>query len=175
MAACDRARGTLQLRADGSGYFGGELLVGTLKNAVRSTQVSGTAFVETGQFATNGNQKVITYGVDFLNSGVQNTLPWAGGASRAISGTLTLQRSIAGAPWETLASVPVSGTAQYTNEGGSVYSVNVTASVGATYTDNTTGTATRNFRAVLSNPVNWPYTIGTNPGQQTLNLMSVEQ
>ena len=171
---CTEANGTIWFNNTGSAYFGGSLSAGTLKNAVRSTQVLGTAFVETGQFATNGNQKTITYSVDYLNGGVQGTLPWSGASTRATSGTLTLQRSIGGGTWETLTSIPVNGTAQYTLEGGS-YFVNVTANASGTYTDNVAGTATRNYRAVLSAPVNWPFTIGSNPGQQTLNLMSIEQ
>ena len=171
---CNSANGTIWFNNVGSAYFGGSLSAGTLKNAVRSTQVLGTASVETGQFATNGNQKTITYSVDYLNDGEQGTLPWSDSSVRATTGTLTLQRSIGGGSWETLASVPVNGRGMYTRESGS-YFVNVTANASATYTDNVAGTATRNYRAVLSAPVNWPFTIGSNPGQQTLNLMSVEQ
>lgn len=171
---CTQGNGTIWFNNVGSAYFGGSLSAGTLKNAVRSTQVLGTAFVETGQFATNGNQKTITYSVGYQNSGAQSSVPWGGSATRATSGTLTLQRSIGGGSWETLAAIPVNGTAQYEVEGGT-YFVQVAANASGTYTDNVGGTATRNYRAVLSAPVNWPFTIGSNPGQQALNLMSIEQ
>lgn len=170
-ANCTKSNGTIWFDNSGAAYFGGTLSAGILKNAVRSTQISGTAQVETGPFGTNGGQKVVTYSLSFSNNGLVTTNP--GGAT--LSGTVVLERSYNGGPWTQVSSTAITGERVSNGEGAGQWMVRVNAGGSSTYTDNMSGTGNFNYRARITAASGWPYTVGSNPGEQTLTVTSVEQ
>lgn len=176
-AACTKANGTIWFDTSGGAYFGGTLSAGVLKNGAQSSQVSGTASVESGNFGTNGNAKTVVASLSYTNGGLTSSAPWGGGSNgvpQTTSATLTIQRSLNGGAWTNVASTTVTGQRMWTLEGGD-YVSNVGCSGSVTYTDNTAGVGPFNYRAILSSPANWPWTIGSSQGTQRLSILSTEQ
>lgn len=174
LSKCTEALATSYKKTNGDTYFGGSLSAGVLKNAAQSTQVSSSASVETGQFGSNGGARVVTYSLNYTNGGTSNTNAGAGPTGV----TVTLQRSVNGGSWTTLASFNATGakTAEWDAELG-YYAIDVTCGGSATFTDNSGGLGPINYRAVLSNPSgSWPWiNQGGSPGSQSLTVISVEE
>lgn len=174
-AACTKQNATIWFDKSGSAYFGGSLSAGVLKNAAQSTQI-GAATVETGNFGSNGNARVITYSLNYRNQ-QSNLTAGQAPTTGPTSATLTLQRSVNGGAWETLTSVPCTGQRTATlidPETG--YNGEVTCGGSATFTDNSGGLGPINYRAVVSNISGWPWARPNgNQGTQSTAVMSIEQ
>jgi len=175
-AACTKQNATIWFDKAGNAYFGGSLSAGVLKNGAQSTQVSATAQVETGNFSSNGNARTITYSLNYGNNGTVQT-SGAAGTAGPTSATVTLQRSVNGGAWTTLASFTATGQKTVTNDPELGYVVQVGCSGSSTFTDNSGGLGPINYRAVISNGSgNWPWINGQNSaGQQSLTILSIEQ
>lgn len=94
VAACDRARGTLQLRTDGSGYFGGSLSAGTLHTAARwnfaEQWLGSTTYMALTHANSNGRTKTIT-----LSGGASHSTTYPGPVSGSYPPrTATLRRRL---------------------------------------------------------------------------------
>jgi len=175
-AACTKQNATIWFDKSGSAYFGGSLSAGVLKNGAQSTQVSATAQVETGNFSSNGNARTITYSLSYGNNGTLQT-SGAAGTAGPTSATVTLQRSVNGGAWTTLASFTATGQKTVTNDPELGYVVQIGCSGSSTFTDNSGGLGPINYRAVVSNGSgNWPWINGQgSAGQQSLTILSIEQ
>lgn len=175
-ALCTETNAIQYLKTNGNAYFGGTLAVGVLKNSVQSSQISTTAQVETGNFSSNGGQRVVTYSLNYQNNGGNQTS--IGNGSN--SATVSLQRSVNGGSWTTLASFTAGGnySSIYNAELG-YWETNSSCSGSATYTDNSGGLGPINYRVVISSPSGaWPYTTdaqGFSQGTQSLTVTSLEQ
>ena len=171
---CTKANGTIWFDTGGSAYFGGQLSIGTFKNAAQSTQISTAASVETGAFTTNGGQRVVTSSLAYNNQGVTTATI----TPQNVTATVVVERSRGGGAWSQIATYSATGqlVLESTEGANNRYRVNLGGSV--THADNTGGTQTVNYRArVTSASGPWPVVLGpANPdGTQTLAIMSVEQ
>ena len=63
LATCTQANAIYYLTTGGSAYFGGTLSAGILKNSFQTTSISPTAFVDLGQYGSNGG--VITINLSY--------------------------------------------------------------------------------------------------------------
>jgi len=176
-AACTKANATSWEDDQGRAYFAGELSAGVPKNTYQSTQVSGTASVETGIFSTLGRSKVVTASLSYLNAFATATN--LGTSDTALSGTLIIERSLNGGAWTEVTRTPVNGTRHYNGyEAGIGYSYSFNIGGALNTTDTTTGTPTFNYRARLESPSGWPFSRpegGPNAmGRQTTTIISVE-
>jgi hypothetical protein len=74
LATCTQANAIYYLTIGGSAYFGGTLSAGILKNSFQTTSISPTAFVDLGQYGSNGG--VITINLSYyMTSGYTATYP----------------------------------------------------------------------------------------------------
>lgn len=173
---CTIANSTAHATNTGAAHFGGTLSAGVPKNANTSTQLSGTASVETGQFDTFGRAKVVTASFSYGNSFFTNTYL---GENAALSAVLILERNVAGAGWVEVQRVSANGNRLYEGfEPGSGYMYRYNIGSSFNVTDSTPGAVKFNYRARLSNPVGWPYARpegGSDPwGRQSTTILSVE-
>lgn len=172
-ANATKANAAVWFDTAGNSYFGGTLSAGVLKNGAQSTQISGSASVETGVFSTNGNPKVVTASLSYNQS-------WTATSQQALpsgnpTATLQIQRSIAGGAWTTVATQNLTGTKSQENDSGT-WLGNVAIGGSMTYTDNTSGTANFNYRAIITSATGWPWSVsGSTNHKQTLTILSVEQ
>jgi hypothetical protein len=72
---CSEANGTQWLKKDGSGYFGGSLSAGVLKNSAQTSELSTTASVICGPFGTNGNPIVVAVSWTYTHTHTKDYLP----------------------------------------------------------------------------------------------------
>ena len=177
VAAASKALATKWEDANGNAYTGGTFSAGALKNAAQSSVVSAAASVETGNFATNGNTRVVTSSMSYENAGRDaNNLPTV-----AIWADIAIERSRDnGASWQQVTTFRASGTR--TNEGlepGLGYSMRYSIGGSVTHNDNTGGTQPCNYRArIFAASGSWPYTLvvagQSRPGNQRLTIQSME-
>lgn len=174
VSACSTANSIYHMTNTGSAYFGGTLSAGVLKNAVQSSLISQTASVETGDFGTNGNSKVVVCSLSYQN--IKTVAGDQGTSSNTTAATVTLQRSYNGGAWVTVGTVPCAGNfVKEYSAGDGVTSYNVTCAGSATFTDTTAGTAAFNYRATISAATGgWPITLNGDPGAQRLSILSTE-
>lgn len=175
---CTKGNAIIWFDTAGSAYFGGTLSAGVRKNAAQSTQVSGTATVETGPFGTAGGPKVVTASFGYLNN--FTTASNLGTSDTPLSATLYLERSIAGGAWSVVSSQGVSGTRAYLGfEPGVGYSYGLNIGGSVNSTDNTAGTSNFNYRTRLADAVGWPLSRPEGGpgalGTQSTSVISVEQ
>lgn len=178
VANASKSNAIMWMDQSGNAYWGGSLSAGVLKNAAQSSQISASASVEVGPFGTNGNQKVVTWGVSFSNAGFETTDQ----GNATLTGTIVLERSLnAGSTWTQISSLSVTGnrTSTYDHELHR-WDINVYASASGTFTDNTAGTSNFMYRVRITATSGWPLIInnGSNPasfGTQRLYIQSVEQ
>lgn len=175
VASCSRSAAIYYMTKTGAAYFGGSLSAGIFKNAAESTQFSTTASVETGAFGTNGNPKTVAVSFSYADGG---TLPGNSVSTyrnRATSATVTIQRSYNGGAWTTINTFTATGTttADYDTEFGQTQ-INVNCGGSITLTDSLAGTGSFNYKALLSNAVNWPITFAGHQGTQRLSVISTE-
>lgn len=177
-AACTKGNGTIWFDTGGGAYFGGTLSAGVRKNAAQSTQVSGVASVETGQFGTVGNPKVVTASLSYYN--YFTTASNLGTSNTPLSATLILERSYAGGAWTQVQSATVNGTRVFDGfEAGIGYSYGFSLGGSFNFTDNLGGTGNFNYRVRVANASGWPFTKPEGgidaSGSQTTSVVSVEQ
>ncbi len=170
---CTESNAVYYLKTNGSAYFGGTLSAGVLKNAVQSSTISATATVETGAFGTNGNAKTVVWSFSYNNTGFHSTNLGAA----TLNATVTLQRSYNGGAWTTIAILnPVGSRVVDPLEAGVGYPTRSIISGSSTFTDNTAGTGTFNYRLLLSGASNWPitYNVSNSADPQRLSIISTE-
>lgn len=175
-AACSKANATIWFDKNGGAYFGGTLSAGVLKNAAQSTQVSGSAQVETGKFGTNGRPKVITYSLLYQNAFFTGTNI---GGNQTLTARMVLERQIGTGGWVEVSSRDMTGERQYIGfEPGIGYNYSFLIGGSSTFTDNTNSLDNYNYRVRIVSAVNWPFTRpegGPEPsGSQSLTVVSVE-
>lgn len=165
------------IKSNGDAFFGGSLRAGQLVTSA-SSGLKGRSGVtiETGEFGTNGNPKVITFSTYYSNFGRFDTP-----ITSTNTVNIVLERSYNGGSWTQLASASGGGatTSTYDSELG-YYLVQAQAGASGNYTDNHTGTGTFNYRTrVISGTGQWPVTLGAGPnwsdGSQSTVIRSVEQ
>jgi hypothetical protein len=177
LATCTEANATYYLKTNGSAYFGGSLAAGVLKNAARTTVISTTASVETGNFGTNGASKSVVVSFDYYNSGTiaGNVVGTHNGV--ATTATVVLERSYNGGAWTNVTTLNATGTttAVYDTETAQT-SVVKTCAGSVTITDTYAGTLNFNYRVrVTAATGNWPITLNGVQGTQSTGLVSVEE
>lgn len=153
LALCTEANAIAYLRVDGNAYFGGALSAGTLTTSAQTSSLAVNATVDTPVFGSNGGniQVVLSYAfVSTVNfSGLPGAAPANGSGNNAA--TVTLQRSVAGGPFITVATLNATGTwsNSYTQNGGEHSLSGVSGCSGSiTLTDSVGTTQTRQYRAV---------------------------
>lgn len=177
LTTCTEANATYYLKTDGSAYFGGALLAGTLKNSVQGTNLTSANTAILGPFSSNGNQITIT--ASFVYRGY-NSFPGTSAGLSAYNAvtkanptfSIGLYRDV-GSGYSLVSTISVTGT--WTGEAPNVvdvapgyYAENAAAST--TYTDPSLSTTNRTYKlAFLS--WNRNTTVVTN----TLSLQSVEE
>lgn len=171
-AACTKANAKIWFDNSGDAYFGGTLSAGILKNAAQTSQVSTSATVETGPFGTNGNSKVVVASLAYDQDGLLASNP----GNATLTATVVLERSYNSGSWTQIGTFNASGSRTVGPIEAGQYPVAWTLSGSVTVTDNQAGTGTFNYRArITANSGNWPFTIGTDPGQQRLAVISTEE
>jgi hypothetical protein len=173
MALCDEASATYYLKTNGTAYFGGQLLAGTLRNAARSTDISPTASITIGPYATNGNQKLINVSYGF--NGNKNVGGNPGTGTFPASCVVQLFQTIAPGSETLVATLTATGNRVVTQEDVSLWNDQCTISGSLTYTDSVGGTAQRTYRATIQTRSlgGGSYTAGQS--EQTVSLSSTEQ
>lgn len=169
VGACTRANAITYVATNGDAYFGGSLSAGTLYNAVSSTNISTTAALSLGPYATNGGTKSIVLSYSY---GSNNTTTGSGNGSEAITATLGLYQTINGSSRVKVGTLVVNGTHSWTTESGTRRD-NASMSGSITYTDSTPGLAQRTYDTVIESMSAWR---GPDPNTtQTITLTSTEQ
>lgn len=173
-ASAKKSNATLWFDATGNAYFGGTLSAGVFKNGARSSQFGGSVQVETGEFGTNGNPKVVTASCVYSNTGyVSSSL---GNAS--LTGSFVVERSIGGGAWSTVASGSITGNrTEIEYEPGLGYLTEWFCSASVTFTDTDASTSNFNYRIRLTGASGWPYNLGgvVGLGTQTTSILSTEE
>jgi len=173
VSLCTKANATSYKATDGSAYFGGSLLAGTLTNGATSSSTSNTSEIVVGPFGTNGNYKLVTVGYNLFTSQVINWPGTCPSSPVTPSVTITLERSFNGSSWTTLVGGNTSTGSYDCNaplgpgEPGS-HTENIGG--GFTFTDTNTSTADFYYRARITSR-----TLNTIPGTQKLSVISVEE
>ncbi|SEJ87634.1 hypothetical protein SAMN05518849_11690 [Sphingobium sp. AP50] len=90
---CSESNATSYLRADGSAYFGGALLAGTLRNSNATSLVTGNASTSVGPFGSNGNQIVVVASWSWNSVDSQIFAATAQGRSNYVAAIASLQSS----------------------------------------------------------------------------------
>ena len=143
---------TLWTDRNGSGYFGGSLSAGVLKNAVQTTttQTIGTSLLN-GPFATNGRNKNVV--ISFNRRHVR--IKQAQGSDGFVAGegsntaTINVYRQIAGNPETLWQSFTCGGGVDITNEFDGPDTAIATWEGALTVNDSADGTADRSYRAQI--------------------------
>ncbi|WP_312681071.1 host specificity factor TipJ family phage tail protein [Stenotrophomonas chelatiphaga] len=143
---------TLWTDRNGSGYFGGSLSAGVLKNAVQTTttQTIGTSLLN-GPFATNGRNKNVV--ISFNRRHVR--IKQAQGSDGFVAGdgtntaTINVYRQIAGNPETLWQSFTCGGGVDITNEFDGPDTAIATWEGALTVNDSADGAADRSYRAQI--------------------------
>ncbi len=173
-ANASKSNASVWFDTTGNAYFGGSLSAGTRKNAAQSTQQSATASVETGNFGTGGNAKVVV--VSFGAGGTTTQTGNTSGSTLNMSANVVLERSYAGGAWTQIGSFTASG--EYTKtfiSGDNITEHRASCGGSITVTDNQAGAGTFNYRARITSSSNIPVTLPNGAYQQSLSVISTEQ
>jgi hypothetical protein len=162
------------LKTDGSAYFGGSLLAGTLTNSAQTTNLSHTASIETGPFGSNGGTR--TYTVSYQDN---QSLDWTTGnmtATGTYDATVVLEADY-GSGWTALGGSHTFTGSNTIDNTDKTYRALISGSF--TYTDSSGGLGPINIRARLTGRND--YTLGGGFGgagtffeSQRLGVVSVE-
>jgi hypothetical protein len=147
---CSEATAVSYEKTNGSAYFGGTLVSGTITNSGQTTDTSASATITIGDFLTNGNLKTITLSYDWHRDNRAD----AGTGSISGTGTVSvlLEKSVnSGGAWTTLTTLNLTGSGQVIVDGDpgvkDVLIYNTSGSV--TVTDNSAATPFMRLRATI--------------------------
>ncbi|WP_146029877.1 hypothetical protein [Erythrobacter sp. SAORIC-644] len=161
---CTEANAITYLKTNGDAYFGGTLSAGIIRNSARSTQVSADASASTGQFASNGRQRVV---VVSYTSNRNVSISGACNGSGSPSATIRLKRNGAVvATWSTSGNVScepgfgVEEPGRWNEQMGTAW----------TYTDNSGGTSIEYTVEIVSRTLS---TIPSTPRGQVSHFQSI--
>ena len=174
-SALTEANAITYLKTDGSAYFGGSIISGTLSNSLTTSSLSRTAEVQIGPFGSNGGTIAINCSVA-MNSHYSKLQSSTVSAPSAPSCTILLEEFVSG-NWLTRQSASYQGTSSASNEyeGNGQYATqaNQQLSGSFTYTDNKNTIADRQYRVRLVTRTNL-LTLGDWSATQRLSINSQE-
>lgn len=177
-ANASKANALFWIDNQGSGYFGGSLSAGVLKNAVQTTSTSGNAEIINGPFSTLGRAKNIVVSYDMTKTDTANTGRWTG-VSGPVNATIAIYRRVGSGGEQFITNFNVTGNYEVLNEQGGPSQLISRMGGSHTFTDNTPGTEQFTYRAII---VTRNVATGTASGgavgvaiNQTLGIISVEQ
>ncbi|GAP66835.1 hypothetical protein MBSD_n2150 [Mizugakiibacter sediminis] len=173
VGSCSRSNAVYYLASNGDAYFGGALLVGTIKNAVQTTDTSATASVTLGPFATNGGTKQITASYSFNNSTSVTGNQTATYNNKSFAATINVYRSVNGGAETLVQTLNAATTSSATYSAADDKTLIVChMNTSATFNDTTAATSNLQFRIAIASRTA-PFTV-TGFGQ-SMALQSVEQ
>jgi hypothetical protein len=166
-ASCSEGNAIFYLSLNGAAYFGGALNAGIITNAKRTSSLAADAGVTTGQFGSNGKQRVVTVSYEFrFNSSVSGQCPAQIGPFVDVN----LYRGESDQGSNYITGARFNGTyfcePGRPGEPGTTYTV-IQGSF--TYTDNTGGLQAAYYAKLFNRTAN------ASPQQQVLGIVSVEQ
>jgi hypothetical protein len=146
ISLCSESNAISYLKTNGSAYFGGSLIAGTLTNQAQSSDTGQNAFVEIGPFGTLGHTKTVNFGysIDYVSTTGSSTNP----GDPTV--TVRLLRSIGGGAYVQLSSQNLSGSQQEVNQiGPGSFEHSMAAGGSWTFTDSNNSTQDFKYRAEL--------------------------
>lgn len=177
-ANASKANALFWIDNQGSGYFGGSLSAGVLKNAVQTTSTNGNAEIINGPFSTLGRAKNVVVSYDMTKTDTANTGRWTG-VSGPVNATIAIYRRVGNGAEQFITNFNVTGNYEVLNEQGGPSQLTSRMAGSHTFTDNTPGTEQFTYRAII---VTRNVATGTPSGgtvgvviNQTLGIISVEQ
>ena len=177
-ANASKANALFWIDNQGSGYFGGSLSAGVLKNAVQTTSTNGNAEIVNGPFSTLGRAKSVVVSYDMTKTDTANTGRWTG-VSGPVNATIAIYRKVGGGAEQFITNFNVTGSYEVLNEQGGPSQLTSRMAGSHSFTDNTPGTEQFTYRAII---VTRNVASGTASGgtvgvviNQTLGIISVEQ
>jgi hypothetical protein len=165
------------LRTDGSAYFGGSLLAGTLTNSAQTSDTSDTASIVDGPFGTLGHTR--TYTVSYNFHAIQSFSSGPTGVTTASPSATVALEQWNGSAWVNLTSQTFVGSATRTAaSGGDPGSFDSTNSGSFTFTDSSGGTTDVQLRARITARTDSLPTGGTSSSvfsvTQRVGIVSIE-
>ncbi|WP_239510783.1 host specificity factor TipJ family phage tail protein [Stenotrophomonas maltophilia] len=177
-ANASKANALFWIDNQGSGYFGGSLSAGVLKNAVQTTSTNGNAEIINGPFSTLGRAKNVVVSYDMTKTDTANTGRWTG-VSGPVNATIAIYRRVGNGAEQFITNFNVTGNYEVLNEQGGPSQLTSRMAGSHTFTDNTPGTEQFTYRAIITTR---NVATGTASGgtvgvviNQTLGIISVEQ
>ncbi|WP_232281366.1 host specificity factor TipJ family phage tail protein [Stenotrophomonas sp. SKA14] len=177
-ANASKANALFWIDNQGSGYFGGSLSAGVLKNAVQTTSTNGNAEIVNGPFSTLGRAKNVVVSYDMTKTDTAHTGRWTG-VSGPVNATIAIYRKVGNGGEQFITNFNVTGNYEVLNEQGGPSQLISRMGGSHTFTDNTPGTEQFTYRAII---VTRNVATGTASGgtvgvviNQTLGIISVEQ
>jgi len=177
-ANASKANALFWIDNQGSGYFGGSLSAGVLKNAVQTTSTNGNAEIINGPFSTLGRAKNVVVSYDMTKTDTAHTGRWTG-VSGPVNATIAIYRKVGSGGEQFITNFNVTGNYEVLNEQGGPSQLTSRMAGSHTFTDNTPGTEQFTYRAII---VTRNVATGTASGgtvgvviNQTLGIISVEQ
>jgi len=177
-ANASKANALFWIDNQGSGYFGGSLSAGVLKNAVQTTSTNGNAEIVNGPFSTLGRAKSVVVSYDMTKTDTANTGRWTG-VSGPVNATIAIYRKVGGGAEQFITNFNVTGSYEVLNEQGGPSQLTSRMAGSHSFTDNTPGTEQFTYRAIITTrnvasgtPSGGPVGVVIN---QTLGIISVEQ
>ncbi|MFL4597000.1 host specificity factor TipJ family phage tail protein [Stenotrophomonas maltophilia] len=177
-ANASKANALFWIDNQGSGYFGGSLSAGVLKNAVQTTSTNGNAEIVNGPFSTLGRAKNVVVSYDMTKTDTAHTGRWTG-VSGPVNATIAIYRKVGNGGEQFITNFNVTGNYEVLNEQGGPSQLISRMAGSHTFTDNTPGTEQFTYRAII---VTRNVATGTASGgtvgvviNQTLGIISVEQ
>lgn len=167
-AECTKANSKIWFDTTGAAYFGGTVTSGVLTASNQSSAV-GNISVTTGPFNSNGNTRVIQFGMTYARSYSETGSPAPSGT---IGATLNLERRFGGGSWSVISSMPIIGERTvYAVEPGGSYPITLAMSGSSTFWD-TSGGGNPEYRVTVTNNRGWPVLAGA--GTQRTYVGSTE-
>ena len=165
---CTKANAKIWFDNSAAAYFGGTVTSGVLTASNQSSAV-GNISVTTGPFNSNGNTRVIQFGMTYARSYSETGSPAPSGT---IGATLNLERRFGGGSWSVISSMPIIGERTvYAVEPGGSYPVTLAMSGASTFWD-TSGGGNPEYRVTVTNNRGWPVLAGA--GTQRTYVGSTE-
>ena len=175
-SAMSESNAITYLKADGSAYFGGSIISGSLSNSLTTSTLDGDAKVGIGPYGSNGGVIAINCSVSLYSRYYRIQTEQDSTEPAIPSCTITLQEYV-GASWVTRQSARFVGQSSVSNdyEGNGQYVVNEVVSLSGsfTYTDNKATTSDRMYRVVMSQRTNFR-TLSPWVASQRLSINSQE-
>jgi len=178
LANCTETNATYYLKTNGSGYFGGALLAGVLKNSVQGTNLTSANEAILGPISTNGGNITLTLAFDFTGSldfpgTTQGLTDYNATTKQNPTFTVVLSRKIGAGSYSDVATFNFTGShTAYAPVPADIepgYYIQNAAGSG-TYTDTSGGTTEKTFKLRFTSWAN----VNTTVSQNTLALTSVE-